>query len=837
MSKPVNSNTHTRPTLYMAGLLALSCLAFLASLHVVSAAAGDIDKSFGGTGRLRLGAGDAGSVTSIAVQPDGKLVASLYYSSGGNNRTAALARVNPADGSLDTTFGTNGLAPSDLASAIALQADGKIVLTGQIIYTSTSDKPDIFVSRYNADGSPDSSFGTNGRVTTDFFGREDSASALLIQPDGKIVVAGAAYTGDTSTGIESSSIALARYNADGSLDSSFGTNGKLTTDFADRFSLARAITVQTDGKLVVAGKAMFKPAIVNDDIAVLRYNTDGSLDSTFGTGGFVLKDISATDDAYDVVLQANGQIVVGGTAANPAQADELNDFALLRLNTDGTLDSTFGTGGFVLTDYQKKKERVVKVLIQADGKLIAAGDLVGTATAPASAWLIARYNADGTLDASFGTAGFTKTDGVPLSSFRDAVLQADNKIVAGGEMTYLEFGTTAALVRYHNDGTAPLPTPTPAVGFSADTYKVNEGDPSGVATVTITRQGDLSGTVAVDYGTQDTAGLKPCQEQSASASERCDFATSFGTLRFAAGEVSKTIQIPIINDRYPETAEKFTIHILHSYGTFVAGSFGATVIIEDDDAQTPTQNPIAEQGFFIKEQYIDFLGRVAEQAGFDFWMNRMNNCPAGQTCDRIDTSKRFFQSDEFQARGFLVYRLYDAILGRLPKYTEFVNDVARLNGFQTPEEQRQSKDAYLTSFTGKLEFFLLYRNFYNGSKVTDPTGFVNALCDRAGISPASKQTLINNLQSGARTPEQTLEDFIQTPEISGVGTKFYDRGFITMQYFGYLRRDPEQAGFDFWVSQLIGPNAPHRGDYRFMVGGFLQSDEYNLRFAPLSATH
>jgi uncharacterized protein DUF4214 len=95
--------------------------------------------------------------------------------------------------------------------------------------------------------------------------------------------------------------------------------------------------------------------------------------------------------------------------------------------------------------------------------------------------------------------------------------------------------------------------------------------------------------------------------------------------------------------------------------------------------------------------------------------------------------------------------------------------------------------------------------------------------------------LINNLQTGARTPAQTLEDFILAPELSGIGTKFYDRGFITMQYFGYLRRDPEQAGFDFWQSQLIGPSAPHRGDYRFMVGGFINSDEYRFRFALISA--
>jgi hypothetical protein len=116
-------------------------------------------------------------------------------------------------------------------------------------------------------------------------------------------------------------------------------------------------------------------------------------------------------------------------------------------------------------------------------------------------------------------------------------------------------------------------------------------------------------------------------------------------------------------------------------------------------------------------------------------------------------------------------------------------------------------------------------------------GFVNALIATAGITPSNRDALISNLQTGARDVPHTLEDFILAPELSNPGTKFYDRGFITMQYFGYLRRDPDASGFSFWVSQLIGPNAPHKGDYRFMVGGFLQSDEYHFRFAFINAGH
>jgi uncharacterized repeat protein (TIGR01451 family) len=376
-------------------------------------------------------------------------------------------------------------------------------------------------------------------------------------------------------------------------------------------------------------------------------------------------------------------------------------------------------------------------------------------------------------------------------------------------------------------GTAPI------LGFSAATYNVNENETSGVATISVNRIGDSTAAVSVDYTTSDTSALVPCQtNNSGVASNRCDYATAVGTLRFAAGETSKTIQIPIISDAYVEPDEVFTITLRNPVSASL-GTATANVIIADNKGAQTTINPIDGQGFFIRQQYIDFLGRVAEPAGFQFWTDRMTNCPPGQTCDRIDTSQRFFQSDEFQERGFYVYRLYDALLGRLPGYAEFVPDVARLNGSQTVQEQRLGKDDYLRDFINKAEFRSLYGTYISSDGLTalDPVGFVNALCAKSGITPATRQIIIDNLQNKTKDPAHTLEDFILTPELSSVGTRFYDRGFITMQYFGYLRRDPEPAGFDFWAGQLIGQNAPHRQDYRFMVGGFLQSDEYRFRFA------
>jgi hypothetical protein len=408
-----------------------------------------------------------------------------------------------------------------------------------------------------------------------------------------------------------------------------------------------------------------------------------------------------------------------------------------------------------------------------------------------------------------------------------------------------DFGTFKLNWNQSNCSVTPTPTPTPpttgpaTLSLSSGSFNANEGDAAGALSFTVTRTGDPSAAVSVDFITSDGSGQTPCQTNgNGIASDRCDYATAVGTLRFAAGDnAPKTVQIPVINDSYVEPAEVFQISLRNPQGASLSIAAAAATIF-DNDTQAATTNPIDGQAFFIREQYIDFLGRIPDPAGFQFWTDRMNSCPAGQICDRTDTSQRFFQSDEFQERGFYVYRLYDGLLVRLPKYAEFVPDVARLNGFQSVAEQRASKDAYLTDFINKTEFKNIYGSYLsaNGLTATNPTGFVNELCTRSGITPASKQTLINNLQSGARDPAHTIEDFILTPEMSTVGTKFYDRGFITMQYFGYLRRDPEAAGFDFWQGQLIGTNAPHRGDYRFMVGGFLQSDEYRFRFAMISAT-
>jgi hypothetical protein len=236
---------------------------------------------------------------------------------------------------------------------------------------------------------------------------------------------------------------------------------------------------------------------------------------------------------------------------------------------------------------------------------------------------------------------------------------------------------------------------------------------------------------------------------------------------------------------------------------------------------TNTVITIKDSDFFVQQHYIDFLGRMPEPAGFAFWLNILSTCSNATNdpqCDRTFVSSRFFMSDEFQERGYFVFRLYDAVLGRLAHFPEFMDDVRRLNGFQTVPEQVKAKETYVKDFTTRAEFQALY------GSATSADAFINALSARAGVTPASKATLV---QLAGTDKAAALKAFIETPEVSA---KFYDDGFIAMQYYGYLRREPEAAGFKFWQDKMIETNH----DYRFMVSGFIKSDEYIMRFGTLA---
>jgi uncharacterized delta-60 repeat protein len=402
-------------------LLALTaCLAMGPGARTARAAAGDLDPSFDGDGKLtddfRLG---SENVSQVALQPDGKIVAAVAR--GGD----FLVLRYDASGILDPTFDGDGKVFTDFgegyedANAVVIQPDGKIVVGGSVGCGSFA------LARYNPDGSLDPSFGTGGQVTTDFGGC-DVISALVLQPDGKIVAAGVTYSP------YSDDFALARYNPDGSLDASFGGGGKVITDFGGSDG-ASALALQADGKIVAVGHGGQSAALV------ARYRTDGSLDASFDGDGKEAILFGPYGWATDVTIQGDGKILVAGFGTYAFV------FALARLNIDGSLDPTFDGDGKV-TSSLAGDTRQTSVALQADGKIVVAGSNYHNYDA---SFAVARYDSQGALDPTFGGSGWVLTDfgrpedvGVLCPPARsdcsedivsDVVIQPDGKIlVAGG---------------------------------------------------------------------------------------------------------------------------------------------------------------------------------------------------------------------------------------------------------------------------------------------------------------------------------------------------------------------------------------------------------------------
>ncbi len=358
--------------------------------------------------------------------------------------TAMAAGTLPAaatTGSLDPTFNSSGIATAnyggtETANAVAVMPNGKIVVAGS---SNTLGNSDIAVIRYNANGTLDTTFDSDGGVLTDFAsGSDDFATAVAVQPDGKILVAG--YTG---SGIDNEFFVI-RYNADGSLDNFFGRGGKASDNDGDSGDDDRAtsIAIQDDGKIIVAG---------NDDIAnscnfqIFRYNTDGSLDTTFGSGGIVNQTFGNEDICNAIAIQTDGNILLAGYTNNPGT----NDFAILRLTTTGSPDTSFDSDGKVTAAFVSD-DRASSVVIQPDGKIVVAG----SSNSGTSDMAIARFSTSGAPDTSFSGDGKQTVNfsGLSVEFCNALVLQSDGKFILGGKTTQSDPLNDFAFARLTSNG-------------------------------------------------------------------------------------------------------------------------------------------------------------------------------------------------------------------------------------------------------------------------------------------------------------------------------------------------------------------------------------------------
>jgi uncharacterized delta-60 repeat protein len=300
------------------------------------------------------------------------------------------------------------------------------------------------VARYNSNGTLDTNFGTGGKVITDF-GVSADAMSVAVQPDGKIVVAGYINL-DGGYNFE-----LVRYNSNGTLDATFGTDGKVTTTFGVpqqgfSYALAYSLALQQDGKIVLAGESTING---DRDFALARYNTNGTLDPSFGTGGRVTTTFGQNDVAFSVAVQPDGKIVTAGFG--------LFKFALARYNSNGTLDPSFGTGGQVTTAIGGLNDGAQRLALQGDGKIVVAGRSYINGDFHSA---LVRYNSNGTLDAGFGTVTAIfggESDDVSIA------LQPDGKIVVPGS-SFTGFNESFGLARF-NSGSASNATANATAGF------------------------------------------------------------------------------------------------------------------------------------------------------------------------------------------------------------------------------------------------------------------------------------------------------------------------------------------------------------------------------------
>lgn len=341
------------------------------------------------------------------------------------------------------SFGTNGKVTTSFTGDVSTAHGVAIDTNGKIVvagFTTGSSAPtDFALARYNADGSLDASFGNGGKLTTDFATRLDYAGSIAIQTDGKIVVAGA--TASTLGSVYTSDFALARYHADGSLDPSFGNGGKVTTDFESRIDSVSSIVVDRSGKILVAGTT---GTAGTSAFAIARYSADGSLDSSFGDRGRVITRLETTGaKASSMTLDRDGRILVAGSTIGFTN----ERFVMARYTTDGILDVTFDGDGLLTTTIGTGSARARGVAVKDDGKIV----IVGTTRSGSDDFALAQYSPDGSLDASFDgdgrqTVDFGGSDDV-LSSI---AIDSDGNIVAVGWTG--DDNPRFALARYKSDG-------------------------------------------------------------------------------------------------------------------------------------------------------------------------------------------------------------------------------------------------------------------------------------------------------------------------------------------------------------------------------------------------
>ncbi|HEY9404317.1 MAG TPA: FG-GAP-like repeat-containing protein [Pyrinomonadaceae bacterium] len=490
--------------------------------------------------------------------------------------------------------------------------------------------------------------------------------------------------------------------------------------------------------------------------------------------------------------------------------------------TDNDLEPSLSIGNISTLEGQVNHSfGLIVTLSQASGKLVTVGYTTASGTATAGA----DYGSSpGTLIILPGETA--NVIGIPIVG--DSIIEPDETFFVD-----LVNPVNASVSVARGMGTI-VDDDFSTLQFAAANFDVAED--AGRAAVTVSRTGDISGQASVRYLTLDNQAAVRCDDRTTApkvAFARCDYSTTVDTLYFAAGEAQKTFNVSIIDDAHVEGAEKVQLQLAGPVGATLGAQHTATLTITNDDAPGEP-NPIFDNAFFVRQHYLDFLSREPEQGGMDAWMRVLNRCSDvnnNPECDRITVSSAFFRSTEFQLKGYFIYRFYKVSFGTLPLYNEIITDMRSITG-ETAAEVFAKRTLFADNWVERPSF----KSIYDG---LDPARFVDTLMNRYGLGqirtpdPANpdattkvtltRNEMVDRLLARTLTRAQVVRAIADSDEVF---SQEYNRAFVAMQYYGYLRRTPEEEGYNSWL-RVINEDPEN---VRVMVNGFMNSVEYRLRF-------
>jgi len=576
-------------------LVLLGCIAALGA-GPVFAAPGELDNGFGNAGRVSWQLNDSDGnpidarVKAVAQQADGKLVMTGSVTRndipGDSAAHIWVARYN-TNGTLDATFDGDGWTSIDFAGgqsddqgfALLIQPDGKIVVAGQTTDWQNTGLVDIALVRLTDTGSPDTEFGANGRVALDTGGTSiDQANGIVRRTDGSLVVAGTTYHNDVLD------IVFAAVTATGQPDNTFGTQGITYVTFGPGANQGvNALVRQSDGGLVAAG---FGPGSGVTTMALVRLTAAGVLDTTFDADGLKIVDFGQVDAAAtSLVMQSNDKILVAGYAYTAGG----NLTALARLETNGDLDTTFGGTGTVLNDLGPdwNFEQAAGVIVQPDGKIVIAGNFYPVINSRAQDLFVARLESNGAVDTTFGNQGVAIADfggraqsWPHVSSVTAYALlrQSDGRLVAAGQDAY----GAAVLARFDSAGGGS----GGVLSFLETAANAEEN--SGTVTFAVRRTGGATGPVSVNVRVGGSSGYFM-------AGAGCDFTLGTATLTWADGDYAdKSISVTMIDDTYQESYDSFQLQLYNAVGAALGlDTMDVGINYDGGDLVLPTMGTIS----------------------------------------------------------------------------------------------------------------------------------------------------------------------------------------------------------------------------------------------------